>query len=572
MRFRELFEGYKEARDRFNQSADDSQVKEYLEKFRQLVKQNKAEGDEKNIDWWAKRGWEEFQKFVNDRQHKMTSSQMKKQRKKTGKSITVHEDSDWLIVVPLDKDASCFHGKGTAWCTTKPFADFYEDYFYRRSITLMYLLNKQSGGKWAIAFHKKADTIEMFDSDDKSITEPQFQKETGFDPHQVVKKISPDHEVEIQQSRDEYDDLRKRVQQQLDDVVISNQLENALAKLKSEKLMFDYFAYAKEKTSPQLQRLYANMLARRLAAYTPEAEEAGFDYEDQYSVQFVMEADFFTEETRKPLTDMLVEKVDDEFYFDLINDIITATDKTNPSIARVKEKLMMDIDTTTLEYKPRFIVDVLQDDPRYSDEMKQKVSEVVTEYLEKVQSNQHSSDDRLQLVLKAIILSTYVHDTGGARRVLDAIKVSRERDESVGDSIAMFPREVPDDVLEDTWRDYPFLLPRIRSLDFSPEQFDLLVKEGKQQPQYLKYPYQDAVSSVIRRAKVGYFQYTQENLEKLKEFVKSGKFPESMLEDLIKKTELYKDYMPTAEHLVKNYGVTEDTDEDQLAEELVGSQ
>ena len=570
MRFSELFEGYKEAKIAFSQSSDPDLVKDYLDKFRQLVKQNKAEGDERNIDWWIKKGWEEFQKFVDDTQHKMTTSQMKKQRNRTGKAITLYENSAWLIVVPLDKDASCFYGKGTAWCTTKPFADFYEDYFYNRNITLIYLFNKQSGGKWAIAFHNEVDKVEMFNSDDKSIDETIFQKETGFDPHQVVKKIAPNHEVEIQQSRDEYDDLKKRVQKQLNNEVISNQMENALAKLKSEKLMLDYFSYARGKTSPQLQKLYANMLARRLAAFTPEAADAGFNYEDQYSVQYVMEADFFTEETRKPLTDMLVEKVKDNFYFDLINNIITATDKTNPSIARVKEKLMPSW-TTSLEYTPKFIADVLQNDPRYSDETKQKVSEEVTKYLEKVQSNQHESDTQVQLVLKAIVLSTYVHTTEGARRVLDAIKASREREVSVGDSIALFPREVPDEVLDDTWRDYPFLLPRIRSLDFSPEQFDQLVNEGRKQDEYQKTDYEDVVSSVLRRAKVGYYQYTQENLEKLKEIVKAGEIPESILGEIIEKMKLYRDFMPTAGYLVKNYGVKADTDEDQMAEELLRS-
>ena len=43
------------------------------------------------------------------------------------------ENDDWLVVIPLDKDASCFHGKNSDWCTTKINQGNFEDYFYENN-------------------------------------------------------------------------------------------------------------------------------------------------------------------------------------------------------------------------------------------------------------------------------------------------------------------------------------------------------------------------------------------------------------------------------------------------------
>jgi len=183
-----LFEGYRETIAAFNQVADKEEVKTTVDQFRDLVNRNQVQGNERNIDWWRKQGWEKFSAFVADKQTQASKTQIKRKRA-AGKSITLKETPNWLIVVPLDHTASCFHGRNTNWCTARPASHYFDEYFLDRSITLIYCINKTTGEKYAIAYHPDVNEIEMFDGDDKSITTDEFESATGFDPHSLIKMV-----------------------------------------------------------------------------------------------------------------------------------------------------------------------------------------------------------------------------------------------------------------------------------------------------------------------------------------------------------------------------------------------
>ena len=257
MRFQEfsipLLEGFKEALVDFTDNASEDEVKDYLERFREVVKRNKASGDERNIDYWRKQGWDQFRQFVNTAEQSLSSREAKGKRKRVGKSITLKETSKWLIVIPLDKEASCFHGSGTDWCTTKPAAPWFERYFYKDSVTLIYVISKASGGKWAIAYHDDVEPMEFFDQDDRSITIEEFKSQTQLDPSGIVRLIEPHHQDDIEQSRVDWNDLKGRVEFMLDDKKVGGDVERGLLKLKDLEYMGEYMAYADEGGSEQFR-------------------------------------------------------------------------------------------------------------------------------------------------------------------------------------------------------------------------------------------------------------------------------------------------------------------------------
>ena len=109
-----LMEGYKEAQADFSKTADPTEVKELLDRFKIAVNRNLVSGQGRNIDYWRKQGFDNFKSFLTSTEQKITSRQAKGKSATTGKSIRVHEDDKWLVVVPLDKAASCFYGKDTA--------------------------------------------------------------------------------------------------------------------------------------------------------------------------------------------------------------------------------------------------------------------------------------------------------------------------------------------------------------------------------------------------------------------------------------------------------------------------
>jgi len=187
MKIIHLFEGYKEAEADFIKVADVNSVKKAIADYKLLVNKNQFQGQERNIDFWRKQGWDAFVQRVQMVAAQPTKTQIKR-KQVVGKSIFVNETDEWLIVVPLDKDASCFHGRKTQWCTTVPTASHFEHYFYDQYVMLIYCINKETGNKWAIAAHPNIDENEIFDQDDNSISGGAFQSATGLDHLEIVKQ------------------------------------------------------------------------------------------------------------------------------------------------------------------------------------------------------------------------------------------------------------------------------------------------------------------------------------------------------------------------------------------------
>lgn len=207
MRFNEIYkliqEGYKEAEKEFSAKSTNEEAKELIAQYKDLVNRNQVSGQERNIDYWRKQGWENFKSFVSMKSGVSSLTQIKR-KKNIGKSITLDENDKWLIVVPLDKDASCFYGKDTAWCTTKPFDTYFERYFYDTNVTLIYFIHKEDLQKWAIAytllttsFGKKYTEVEYFDKNDNKISDTTFEEQTGLNPHVYIEKSYGGENLEI---------------------------------------------------------------------------------------------------------------------------------------------------------------------------------------------------------------------------------------------------------------------------------------------------------------------------------------------------------------------------------------
>lgn len=213
-----LHEGYKEAQDEFAEVGNPTEVTQAIAAYKDLVNRNQFTGNERNIDWWRKQGWEAFSNVVSVKSQQRTKTQ-EKRSKSAGTSIFVTETPEWLVVVPLDKDASCYHGKTTDWCTTKPYARHFEDYFHTNDITLVYFLQLQTGDRWALAIYsgedEESDTlpIECFTKNDTPISTTVFERQTGFKPTTIRQQVLADPIAsQVQQSRGKFAQVNQDVQ------------------------------------------------------------------------------------------------------------------------------------------------------------------------------------------------------------------------------------------------------------------------------------------------------------------------------------------------------------------------
>ena len=208
-----LFESYKDAVEKFSQEEDKETVNQYLDSFKQLAKKGIVTGQEKDIGYWIKQGWYDFKEFVDGKSKEKTKSQTKQSKKKD--TIIAHEDDEKMVVIPLTKDASCFYGKGTRWCTAATESEnHFIDYFYRFNIVLFYVFMKNSGEKYASAYSFNQREFEYFDELDEDISRNQFENETGITSNQLNKFFTRNRD-EIINRMDNLDVLSKEQQMEI---------------------------------------------------------------------------------------------------------------------------------------------------------------------------------------------------------------------------------------------------------------------------------------------------------------------------------------------------------------------
>jgi len=174
---------------------DKAQVDDYIKKFKELSNKQKLAGDEKNIDFWAKKTFSNFKEFVDKKQVEVTKSSVKKD---SGKSIDIttpeQRSAGWNIIIPLNKESSCYHGTGTDWCVSKREHDYFNQYFYSGGINLIFCLNDKKE-KWAIAIPTSPnymdDLLKFFDKKDKQITEYEFGIQTKLKFDDIIRSYKP---------------------------------------------------------------------------------------------------------------------------------------------------------------------------------------------------------------------------------------------------------------------------------------------------------------------------------------------------------------------------------------------
>jgi hypothetical protein len=79
----------------------------------------------------------------------------------------VYEDNEWIIIIPHTKEASCYYGKGTQWCTA---ADYSNNMFDHYNIQGSLYININKVTKEKFQFH--FETNSFMDENDREIKSP----------------------------------------------------------------------------------------------------------------------------------------------------------------------------------------------------------------------------------------------------------------------------------------------------------------------------------------------------------------------------------------------------------------
>jgi hypothetical protein len=101
-----------------DQGIEEDQIDTYFEDFKFLKDHNKIRSiEDKNIDNWGKKPWEEFVEFVDELKTEKSKSEEIREMKKEGAEL-VAEDDNWRVYKITTYEASRTYGSGK-WCITR---------------------------------------------------------------------------------------------------------------------------------------------------------------------------------------------------------------------------------------------------------------------------------------------------------------------------------------------------------------------------------------------------------------------------------------------------------------------
>lgn len=100
-----------------------------------------------------------IKEYIDNQDKYLSNSEIEKNIKHDAEKV--YEDDNWIIIIPHSKEASCYYGKGTQWCTAAEHStNYFDDYNSQGNLYIN--INKITGDKYQ--FHFQTDSF-MDDSD-----------------------------------------------------------------------------------------------------------------------------------------------------------------------------------------------------------------------------------------------------------------------------------------------------------------------------------------------------------------------------------------------------------------------
>ena len=189
---------FKTAKKKFSLESSEDVVDEYLSTFKTLRDKNQIkELKDKDIDVWAKKGWEEFKAFVDSFKDTKTKTSTKTDKKAQGADL-VAENEGWVVYKILTKDACILYGSNTKWCITEKDKNHFENYSAKTDFYFIISKTLPKTDKWAkIAYQSSSGTY--WDAEDV--------EHTSVPTSLQIPKFKVIHTIKIEGKKYTYDEF-----------------------------------------------------------------------------------------------------------------------------------------------------------------------------------------------------------------------------------------------------------------------------------------------------------------------------------------------------------------------------
>jgi len=196
---------FKTALNKFQeQGVDDDVIKDTFEAFKEAKKKNKIkENDQKNIDWWAKKPWDEFKAFVDEVTESLTKGDEVRYKANKGAELRA-EDDNWVVYKMLSQEGCVFYGTNR-WCISKEGSSHYDSYSKQNDFYFALSKDQNKDDKWnkiAVQVDNLTGNIlnywDTTDTSHKALPEtielPEFEIDKT-DLEGIKEKLEPDFKI-----------------------------------------------------------------------------------------------------------------------------------------------------------------------------------------------------------------------------------------------------------------------------------------------------------------------------------------------------------------------------------------
>lgn len=163
-------------------------LQNYLTKYENYLNQKIIPQDKKDINQF--KSFYDFQRFLGeiDRVANSLSKQKKEKEDISNKQTTkYYEDDTYVILEPKSEASSCQYGAGSKWCISATQSQNHFDEYYEKGVRFLFVVNKKTNDKDAIAFAGDVDTIEIYDAKDDMQRNSYISAKY---PPEIIKKLN----------------------------------------------------------------------------------------------------------------------------------------------------------------------------------------------------------------------------------------------------------------------------------------------------------------------------------------------------------------------------------------------
>lgn len=220
-----------------------------VNRFEKMARLNRIPQEHKDISTFS--GLFQLVRVVEKAEKEAAAAAQQRQAK--NESAKYYEDATYLILEPKSTESSCVYGKGTQWCISATQSTNHFEEYAEKGARFLFLINKQTNDKDAIAFAGDVNEIEIYDAEDTLQARRYIQEKY---PKPILEKLNEilQKEAGIQQafSLVSFDDILNNPMLALDWNTFRNFAEKPDTAIKLIKKMV---ALPPESMTPDQQRL-----------------------------------------------------------------------------------------------------------------------------------------------------------------------------------------------------------------------------------------------------------------------------------------------------------------------------